>query len=62
MKACDIETAMDEAERFVDRARKALAEHAGDAFGLAAGSKATGALRRASLDLTRALADLRRAE
>lgn len=52
-------TAIDEARRFIERAADVLEEHKKfhiDYFG----TKKTGALRRSSLDLTRALADLRR--
>jgi len=56
-------TAVAEAERFIERAKAIQAyrshSHGTDAY-YDAGPKETGAARRASLDLTRALADLRK--
>ena len=54
-----IKDAISEAKRFIDRAEKALTdfktnEYAGN------GTAATGACKRASMDLTRALADMRK--
>ena len=64
MNTIQINTAIAEAERFLDRAKDALARHdAGRHFpemDYLASSRESGALRRASLDLTRALADMRR--
>lgn len=52
-----LERALSETHRFMEAARQVI--NVG-AFGSYVGTKETGALRRASLDLTRALADLRR--
>jgi hypothetical protein len=63
MKPDDLRAAMREAERFLIIARKALKpgpltrESHGEWFNA---SKETGAVKRASMDLTRALADMRR--
>jgi len=54
-----LQAAIVEAERFLDLARELQAEQRDSGVYFAAG-KATGAARRASMDLTRALADLRR--
>lgn len=48
-----------EAEKFLQLADKALEESNSPGSYLRASSKASGALRRSSMDLTRALADLR---
>lgn len=58
MKTDDIETAISEARRFIVRAERALndlnaVEYAWN------GTPATAACKRASMDLTRALADMR---
>lgn len=53
--------AIAEAGRFMVKAKAVVKRAADDKFTYY-GSKETGALRRASLDLTRALADLRRTE
>lgn len=58
MKTDDIETAISEAKRFIVRAERALndlntVEYAWN------GTPATAACKRASMDLTRALADMR---
>jgi hypothetical protein len=63
VKRPDIETAKEEAFRFIERADKVLNSQAGrDGHPIweAEYGKQTGALRRASMDLTRALADVRR--
>lgn len=52
-------TAREEALRFLDRADRCVAK-AGVQFGELGASNLTSAVRRSSLDLTRALADLRR--
>jgi hypothetical protein len=54
-----LNTAMEEAHRFITRADKCVA-YAQVAYGSFGDSKLTSAVRRSSLDLTRALADLRR--
>ena len=59
MNARTLEAAIAEAERFLDRARELQSEQGGAAVYFT-GSRFTGATRRASMDLTRALADLRR--
>ena len=58
MLAEKVAVAMTEAKRFLERA-KAYQEFMKSDPGIC-GSKQGGALRRASMDLTRALADLRR--
>jgi len=56
-----LQAAIAEAERFLDLARELQAEHRGSASTASiTGTRASGATRRASMDLTRALADLRR--
>ena len=67
MNTIQINTAIEEAQRFLDRAQDALNRHkagaSGDIFSdsdYLGPSRESGALRRASLDLTRALADMRR--
>lgn len=64
-----VNTAIQEAERFLERAKRTLDAHKAEEKSrglvpsrsyLRAGPRETGALRRASMDLTRALADLRR--
>jgi hypothetical protein len=57
MNARTLKAAITEAERFLDLARELQPEFAN---GYHNGSKVSGATRRASMDLTRALADLRR--
>jgi hypothetical protein len=57
MNARTLQAAIAKAERFLDLARELQPEFAN---GYCTGSKASGATRRASMDLTRALADLRR--
>ena len=60
-----LRTAIAEAERFVERAKAAIKEHeharsslSGTPY-LQCGPKTSGYVRRASMDLTRVLADLR---
>lgn len=62
MKAADLETAIKEAERFLTRARdlRHAARMSEDKHDLFRNPKEQGAVRRSSLDLSRALADLRR--
>jgi hypothetical protein len=56
-----LQAAIAEAERFLDLARELQAEQrSGPGGGYFTASRITGATRRASMDLTRALADLRR--
>lgn len=52
-------TAIAEAERFIDKA-KAIVEYGKQVQDWIDPSKESGAARRASMDLTRALADMRR--
>jgi hypothetical protein len=65
MNEASIKIAIKEAEQFIHRAKLALKDQAGFVHDgrkisyLVAGKK-SGALRRASMDLTRALADMRR--
>lgn len=54
-------TAIDEARRFLMRAESLQKEHFSD-YGTYWASAKTAAVRRASMDLTRALADLRKPE
>ena len=53
-----INTAMAEARRFIKRADEAVKSM--DEYSEITGNKHTGACKRASMDLTRALADMRR--
>jgi hypothetical protein len=60
-----IEDAVDEAERFLVRAHDVLIAHPGTTVSRdvhLCAAKENGALRRASMDLSRALADMRRSE
>lgn len=60
MSADKINIAVAEAERFIAKAKALRARRAkGDLYSFQ-GCRESGALRRASLDLTRALADLRK--
>lgn len=60
----DLDRCIDEARRFIDKAKKAQRRLINDKvdknWGPICGTKETGAARRASLDLTRILAELRR--
>ena len=60
MNTRTLQVAIAEAERFLALARE-LRSEVGSASGYFHGTRASGATRRASMDLTRALADLRRA-
>lgn len=62
MTTTKINAAIKEAQEFIKRAKAAIAEHeaSGHHYGMW-GSKATGALRRSSMELTRALAEMRKA-
>lgn len=65
MKLSRLNTAITEAERFLERARAALGAHnsidSQEACSLSTyNPRENGALRRSSMDLTRALADLRK--
>ena len=57
MKDADIKAAVAASNQFTARARAVLKERAGECPVIS--TRASGALRRASLELTRALADLR---
>ncbi len=59
MRYNQLETALDEAKRFIKRAEPVLDTRMLDELYIDP-CKESGALRRASMDLTRALADLRR--
>ncbi len=59
MNTQTLQAAITEAERFLAQAKNLQKEQPGAGIYFTA-SKATGAIRRASMDLTRALADLRR--
>lgn len=62
MKLSKLKTAIAEAERFLARAKPLLADTGKRESDHIWGSKQTGAVRRASMDATRALADLRSRE
>lgn len=55
-----LQAAIAEAERFLDLARELQAQSNHTSWSFITGTRASGATRRASMDLTRALADLRR--
>jgi hypothetical protein len=55
-----LQAAIAEAERFLDLARELQAQSSHTSWTWVSGTRASGATRRASIDLTRALADLRR--
>lgn len=59
MKQVDLNEAVREAKRFIERAKPLLAQDT-DKYVWMFGNKDTAAVRRASMDLTRALANLRR--
>lgn len=54
-----LKAAISEAERFLERAKE-LSKTSVSSNGYFYGSKLTGAVKRSSMDLTRALADLRK--
>lgn len=56
-----LNVAVAEAERFIIIAKRAQKRLREDHYAPISGSKETGAARRASMDLTRALAELRKA-
>ena len=62
MRKPDIDKAIAEAKRFIERANALIEAQNGtyDCWGHILASKDSGAVRRASMDLTRSLADLRR--
>lgn len=60
MRTERLNDAIAEAERFLDRAKTLQRERQSGDFYEFIGTRNSGACRRASLDLTRALADLRR--
>lgn len=60
MKPEYLERAIAEARRFIKMANAAEARITEDKYALISGSRETAAVKRASMDLTRALADLRR--
>lgn len=51
---------VDEAHRFLTAAQKMIDKDGEDNYAISFGCRESGALRRASMDLTRALADLRK--
>ena len=55
-----LDEAISEANRFIKRARAAKRRLSEDRMSLVSGSKEMGAAKRASMDLTRILAELRR--
>lgn len=60
MKPKTINESVKEAQRFIKLAKSVIDEHKLSGYEGLYGSKATGALRRASMDLTRSLAEMRR--
>mgnify|MGYP001581689419 CR=1 FL=1 len=60
MNDTSLKKAESEAKRFLKAASDWRAATKGDAYPFLCGCKESGALRRCSMDLTRALADLRR--
>lgn len=58
MKSENIVEAIEEAERFITRAKKLLAKRAGKSY-VWSNPKESGAVRRSSMDLTRSLANMR---
>jgi hypothetical protein len=60
MKPQNITAAIKEAQRFVTLAKIAIAEHKESGNYMMWGTKATGALRRSSMDLTRSLSEMRK--
>jgi len=60
MNTRTLQAAIAEAERFLDLARELQAQCNHASWSLVHGTRASGATRRASMDLTRALSDLRR--
>ena len=60
MKIEQIQVAVSEAQRFIGRANLAIHEAKENGYGLSCIPKETGSLRRSSLDLTRALAEMRK--
>jgi len=60
MTVTKIKAAIKEAQRFIKLAKVAAEEHEGSGHYAMWGSKATGALKRSSMDLTRALAEMRK--
>jgi hypothetical protein len=61
-KQTAIENAVYEAERFIIAARKSVARFKADSFSSIVGNRETAQCKRASLDLSNALADMRRAK
>jgi hypothetical protein len=55
-----INAAIDEAQRFIIKAHKALIAIRDDRYALITGNKEIASMRRSSMDLTRALAELRK--
>ena len=60
MKIEQINIAEKEAKRFLERVRAVKQEYSEYKDSMLCGSKHTGALRRASMDLTRALSEMRK--
>jgi len=60
MKIEKLQIAIDESRRFIRKAEAARKRLKEDNFGGFSGSKETAAAKRASLDLTRALSDMRK--
>lgn len=61
MNLASLSAAIDEADRFLERARHLIdLQKQSPAYGLSSHRAASGAVRRASMELTRTLAELRR--
>ncbi len=60
MDTINIRIAVGEAKRFIDKAKLAVEWLDNDAMNRVSGCKQTAACRRASMDLTRALAEMRK--
>lgn len=60
MRICDLEKALHECSRFTEKAELALKRLKNDKYASISGSKETGAAARASMDLSRALVEVRR--
>ena len=60
MTKLEVKQAIEEAERFILRAKALLKSQASITWEDIGSSKESGAVRRASMDLTRSLADLRK--
>lgn len=55
-----LEASISESQRFIKKARAAIARIKGDRYALISGAKESASAKRSSLDLSRSLADLRK--